>query len=91
MLVELKIALLQHGISQIEIAHAIGRTPAHISRLMHGHAKAHARDRRRIAEFLGISEVKLFPVGRKRRNETKRSRTATKEILKRKEENYEQR
>lgn len=61
MLVRLKIALLRRGISQVQLAKAIGRTPAHISRLIRGHVRARARDRRRIASFFGVVESKLFP------------------------------
>lgn len=67
MLVRLKIALLRRGISQIQLARAIGRTPAHVSRLIRGHVRPRARDRRRIASFLSVSETQLFPC-RKRRS-----------------------
>jgi len=67
MLVRLKIALLRRGTSQVELARAIGRTPAHVSRLIRGHVRVRARDRRRIASFLGITEAQLFP-RRKRRS-----------------------
>ncbi len=67
MLVQLKIVLLRRKISQIELARGIDRTASHVSRLMRGHVKARARDRRRIANFLGVSEKQLFP-GRKRRS-----------------------
>ncbi len=61
MLVRLKIALLRRGISQVELARAIGRTPAHVSRLIRGHVRLRARDRRRIALFLGVAERAIFP------------------------------
>ena len=61
MLVRLKVALLKRGLKQGELARAIGRTPAHVSRLIHGHARLRSRDRRRIASFLGISAALLFP------------------------------
>jgi transcriptional regulator with XRE-family HTH domain len=66
MLAQLKIALLQRGVNQGELARAIGRTPAHVSRLIRGRVRLRARDRRRIASFLGIAESKLFP--RKKQN-----------------------
>ncbi len=65
MLVQLKIALLQRELKQGELARAIGRTPAHVSRLIRGRVRLRARDRRRIAQFLSIAEERLFP-GRKR-------------------------
>ena len=61
MLVQLKVALLQREIKQGELARAINRTPAHVSRLIRGRVRLRARDRRRIASFLGVAEVKLFP------------------------------
>jgi transcriptional regulator with XRE-family HTH domain len=61
MLVRLKVVLLKRGLKQGELARAIGRTPAHVSRLIHGHARLRSRDRRRIASFLGVSAVLLFP------------------------------
>ena len=61
MLVRLKVALLKRGLKQGELARAIGRTPAHVSRLIRGHVRIRARDRRRIASFLGVSEARLFP------------------------------
>jgi transcriptional regulator with XRE-family HTH domain len=71
MLLHLKIAILQRGISQAKLAQAIGRTPAHVSRLIHGHVRARARDRRRISAFLGTPEGDLFPcVVHKKREST---------------------
>lgn len=61
MLIHLKIALLQRELKQGDLARAIGRTPAHVSRLIRGRVRLRARDRRRIAGFLGIAESKLFP------------------------------
>ncbi len=60
MLVRLKIAILRRGISQTKLAQAIGRTPAHVSRLIRGRVRI-ARDRRQIAHFLGMPEADLFP------------------------------
>ena len=60
MLVDLKIAILQRGISQAALAQAIGRTPAHVSRLIHGRVRIRAHDRRQIAAFLGVAEAKVF-------------------------------
>jgi transcriptional regulator with XRE-family HTH domain len=70
MLVRVKIVILRRGISQAKLAQAIGRTPAHVSRLIRGHVRPRARDRRRIASFLGVSEAQLFP-RRKRRSRTR--------------------
>jgi len=62
MLVQLKIALMRRRVSQTALAQAINRTPAHVSRLIRGHIRARARDRRKIASFLGVSEKRLFPL-----------------------------
>jgi transcriptional regulator with XRE-family HTH domain len=74
MLVRLKVVLLKHGLKQGELARAIGRTPAHVSRLIRGHAKPRTRDRRRIACFLGITEAELFPFITSRKRAGRRDR-----------------
>ena len=61
MLLDLKIEILRRGISQAKLAQAIGRNPAHVSRMIRGRIRLRARDRRRIASFLAVSEAKLFP------------------------------
>jgi transcriptional regulator with XRE-family HTH domain len=61
MLLPLKIEILRRGISQAKLAQAIGRTPAHVSRLIRGRVRVRARDRRLIASFLGVSQARLFP------------------------------
>jgi len=67
MLVMLKVELFRRGISQRDLAHAIGTTPARVSRMLHGHQQARARDRRRIAKFLGVREDQIFAAGKERR------------------------
>ena len=80
--IALKTELLRRGISQRELARFIGRNPSHVSRIIRGHAKPRARDRRRIAKFLGMPEAKLFPrraksgtVGKKTRNKIQERRS----------------
>jgi transcriptional regulator with XRE-family HTH domain len=70
MLVRLKIVILRRGISQAKLAQAIGRTPAHVSRLIRGRVRPRTRDRRRIARFLGIAEAKIFPLSSNRKRES---------------------
>ena len=51
----------ERRITQAQLAKGISRTPAHVSRLIRGHLRLRACDRRRIASFLGVSEAQLFP------------------------------
>lgn len=74
MLVRLKVELLKRGISQKALADALDVHPSHVSRVIRGHARPRARDRRRIAEFLGVSQRKLFPRVRPKRTESAEGR-----------------
>ena len=76
MLVRLKLALLRRGISQTSLANGINRTPAHVSRLIRGHVKVRARDRRKIASFLGLAEAQLFSPRKRRDRDGVRTRSA---------------
>jgi transcriptional regulator with XRE-family HTH domain len=57
---KLKIALVEQGLTQADLARGIGRSPAHVCRIIRGLARPRARDRKRIATFLGIQEGELF-------------------------------
>ena len=61
MLLRLKVALLKRGISESQLARAIGAHPSTISRIIQGHTKPRPGDRRKIARVLGIPVRKLFP------------------------------
>jgi len=70
MLIQLKLALLERGITQAELARGIRKTPARISRIIRERIKARARDRRLISRFLGVPQSKLFPRIRRARPST---------------------
>lgn len=59
-LIELKLALEQRGMKQVQLARRLHCTPAHISRIVRGHVTPNARDRKRIAQILGRKEAALF-------------------------------
>jgi len=69
---KLKIELLNRGITQAKLAHSIGRSPAHVCRIIRGLARPRARDRKRIAAFLGIFEGELFHVHHRRKDRVSR-------------------
>jgi len=60
-LLKLRIELLKRDLTQADLARGIGRSPAHVSRILSGRIRARARDRRRIVQFLGLPKSKLFP------------------------------
>jgi transcriptional regulator with XRE-family HTH domain len=60
-LVTLKIALVKQNLTQADLARAIDRSPSYVCRVMLGRVRAHARDRKRIAQALGVAELDLFP------------------------------
>lgn len=60
-LLDLRILLLRRGLSQLSLARSVGISASRISRILCGRVSPRARDRRRIAGFLGISEQELFP------------------------------
>jgi len=75
MLVHLKLALFQRGITQAVLATQIRETPARISRIIHGRLKPRASERIRIARVLGLPSWRLFPdVGRARLQRQKQAR-----------------
>ena len=51
----LKVVLLERGITQGQLATAIGRTQQHISRVMRGHVCLSDSDRAKVAAFLRVS------------------------------------
>ena len=59
--IELKLALEQAGITQVQLARRIRCTPAHVSRIVRGHVTPNEHDRTRIAKILRKSEIELFP------------------------------
>ncbi len=69
-LTELKIALFRRGLSQAALARALGVHPSRVSRLIQGRVPARARERRLIAEALGVPQGQLFPgCGRRKDSE----------------------
>ncbi len=60
-LLDLRILLLRRGLSQLSLARSVGISASRISRILCGRVSPRARDRRRIAGFLGISERSCFP------------------------------
>jgi len=61
MLVQLKIALIERGLSQVEFARNSRLTATRLSRIIRGHVTPHARERVRIARTLQVSSWQLFP------------------------------
>jgi transcriptional regulator with XRE-family HTH domain len=69
MLLRLKVAFLKKQVSQKDLCRKIGISETRLSRIIRGHARAHARERRLIARELGVREAEIFP----RRRAQKRS------------------
>lgn len=65
-LLDLKIELVKRGLSQAALARAIGRSPSQVSRMMRGISRPRLRDKRQIAEFLGLKLSQLFGTHRRR-------------------------
>jgi transcriptional regulator with XRE-family HTH domain len=65
-LLRLKVLLVERELTQADRARGIGRSPAHVCRIIRGLTRARARDRKRIAAFLGIQEGELFPLHHRR-------------------------
>lgn len=63
---QIKIALLEAGIEQKEIAKRIGVTPPAVSQVIHGISSS-IKIRRAVAEALGKSIDDLWPNGTRRR------------------------
>jgi transcriptional regulator with XRE-family HTH domain len=68
-LLDLKIELVKRGLSQAALARAVGRSPSQISRVIRGISRPRVRDKKRIAEFLGVEQARLFRVHRRRKIE----------------------
>lgn len=60
---QFKIILLAAGISQAELARAIGRSRATVTNWMQGHSRPSAEDQRRVSEVLGRSPRQIFGEG----------------------------
>ena len=56
----LRLAILQSGLFQYEIAHRCGLSETTLSRVIAGRRSASANERRCIAQILGLSENELF-------------------------------
>ena len=69
LLVQLKIRLFEQRISQNSLARATGISRIRLSRLMQGHTKPRARERRLIADALGVREDEIFPNRRNRKRD----------------------
>ena len=78
---KLKIELLNRGITQAKLACGIGRSPAHVCRIIRGFARLRARDRKRIAEFLGRPETELFHLHRRPRIESRSAKQVVAQSL----------
>lgn len=57
-----KMALLQRGLTQQQLAEAIGKDPTNVGAVINDRA-AWAPLRREIAAYLGMAEVELWPAG----------------------------
>lgn len=53
--------LQQRGMNQLQLAAAANMSVFRLSRLLNGRARLRARDRRCIAEALGVTRNELFP------------------------------
>jgi transcriptional regulator with XRE-family HTH domain len=60
--IRLKLALLDAGLLQIELAQQLGRDPAWVSRLLNGWIEPSYADRQEIASFLRRDESEIFTV-----------------------------
>mgnify|MGYP001230993516 CR=1 FL=1 len=58
----LKLARLAQGMSQADLGKAIGKHQTSVSELERGYRVASARDRKKIAQALGIGVDSLFPL-----------------------------
>jgi transcriptional regulator with XRE-family HTH domain len=62
---KLKIELFNRGISQAELARGIGRSAAHVCRIIRGLTRPDMHDKELIAEFLGVELATVFHVHRR--------------------------
>jgi len=67
---KLKLELFNRGITQAGLARGIGRSAAHVCRIVRGLARPTTRDRKLIAEFLGVEPADLFHVHRRGKAES---------------------
>jgi transcriptional regulator with XRE-family HTH domain len=61
---KLKIALLNNGSHQYEVARETGISETRLSRLVRGREDPTAEERRRLSAFLGVRQRDLFGFGR---------------------------
>lgn len=59
--IALKLAILQSGEHQFEIADRAGLSVSSLSRIVRGHRPARPTERRRLAAVLHLKESRLFP------------------------------
>ena len=57
----LKMALLEKGVRQIEVAQALRMDPSKLSKAANGWIQLRSEERVALAEYLGRSESELFP------------------------------
>lgn len=60
MRVQLKMAIMQAGVSQYALAAAVSMSETRLSRICRGRAQPTAQERQRIAAALGKNETDLF-------------------------------
>jgi transcriptional regulator with XRE-family HTH domain len=61
MLFPLKVAILERGRTQIEVAHRTGIAESRLSKIVRGHVEPTKAERRCIAKELGADEASIFP------------------------------
>lgn len=59
--INLKLALIQSGQTQFEIAHQVGISETRLSRLVRGRLPPSEEEAKRIARILRVSPTQLFP------------------------------
>lgn len=64
MLLKLKILLMQRKLPQKELSRGIGMSESRLSRIIQGRVRPRARERRLIAEKLGVPQVQIFGMRR---------------------------
>ena len=58
---EIKIVLIQRGLSQVQVARRLGRDPAWLSRVIHGWVVPSEAEKRAISKILQRDVRELFP------------------------------
>ncbi|MGH6878110.1 MAG: helix-turn-helix transcriptional regulator [Rhizomicrobium sp.] len=51
----------RRGVTQADVAKVLGKDRSHVSRIVSGLRRARARERRLVAQFLGVSIAAIFP------------------------------